>query len=177
MDSLWEHVEDYYWKVVNASIVPTVGFLDEGYVFDENKTVKWNKNKVTANNLLYQKEEAELIAKRDKLLAEFIEQTAKAALDISNLNRRYLPISRAVIRGLLTDLKEAVDRDSTYYEDLESARWTTFCDSDDFRETLSPASYILKNICRLNITLDESRAEEVVKETATRTRKKKKETT
>ncbi len=176
MDSLWEYVEDYYWKVVHASVVPTTEFLSEGYVFDENKTVKWNKNRVAENNLRYQKEEAELIAKRDKLWAEFIEQTAKAALDISNLNRRYLPISRAVVRGLLTDLRDSVDEDSIYYEELESSRWTTFCDSDDFRETLSPASYILKNICRLNITLSDDTTEEVTKKPITRTRKKKETT-
>lgn len=176
MNDLWEYVEDYYWKVAHASVIPTTKFLSEGYVFDENKTVKWNKNKVTANNLLYQKEEAELIAERDKLFVEFIERVAVAVLDISGLNRRCLPISRAVVRGLLTDLKESVDEDSIYYEDLENSRWTTFCDSDDFRETLSPACYIIKNICGLNITLGDDTTEETTKKPATRTRKKKETT-
>lgn len=63
----WCEIQSDFDRMQSMSCVP-IGLrkVPENHVFDENKSVKWNRDKVAENNLAYKKEVARLHTLKNK---------------------------------------------------------------------------------------------------------------
>lgn len=63
----WNDIQSAYKAVYNMPCVPkNIKKVKPDYVFDENKSVKWNREQVEINNATYRAEIARLYAERNK---------------------------------------------------------------------------------------------------------------
>ena len=70
-DISWEDIEAKYKAAENLPRFPdNIDMLSDGYVFDETKSVKWNKEQVELNNKAYNNERIRLITKKSKVIDE-----------------------------------------------------------------------------------------------------------
>ena len=72
-DISWKDIEAKYEEAVNLPCLPdkhNLKMLSNNYVFDENRSVKWNKAQVELNNKVYYKTKMELVDKKSKALEE-----------------------------------------------------------------------------------------------------------
>lgn len=51
MSRSWEEIKDGFYKVYEMSLIPqNIRKVPNGYVFDANKSVNWNREQVEINN-------------------------------------------------------------------------------------------------------------------------------
>lgn len=63
----WNEIQRDFDAMLSMRCVPTnVKKVPAGHIFDENKSVKWNRDEVERNNALYQKEVARLNTEKNK---------------------------------------------------------------------------------------------------------------
>ena len=62
----WEEIEDDFRRMNSMSCNPNFKKLPNGWITDENQSVKWNRDQVELNNQNYQKAVAELNTKKNK---------------------------------------------------------------------------------------------------------------
>ena len=62
----WEEIEDDFRRMNSMSCRPNFTKLPKGWITDENKSVKWNREQVELNNQNYQKAVKELNIKKNK---------------------------------------------------------------------------------------------------------------
>lgn len=61
MTDIWREIQDEFETMQRMSCVPkNIHKVPAGYIFDEEKSVKWNREQVDANNAVYIKEVARL---------------------------------------------------------------------------------------------------------------------
>ena len=63
----WEEIEDDFRRMDSMSCKPNFTKLPNGWITDENQSVKWNKEQVELNNQNYRKAVAELNTKKNKM--------------------------------------------------------------------------------------------------------------
>lgn len=67
MTDIWRNIQDEFETMQRMSCVPkNIHKVLTGYIFDEEKSVKWNREQVDANNAAYIKEVARLNTLRNK---------------------------------------------------------------------------------------------------------------
>lgn len=70
-DITWKDIKAEYKKTCNLSCIPTnLKILSSDYVFDESKSIKWNREQVELNNKAYDDETDRLIAKKSNAFKE-----------------------------------------------------------------------------------------------------------
>ena len=62
----WEEIENAFEDLDRLSWSPNFCRLPEGYIIDENQSVKWNREQVRLTNENYRKELADLNAKKSE---------------------------------------------------------------------------------------------------------------
>ena len=88
-EELRNEIKDYYddlYDVYHMSIMPNSNLFkiySEYYVFDEDKSVKWNKEQVELKNEEYEQEKERLIKLRDKEWKELSSKIARRLLETS----------------------------------------------------------------------------------------------
>ncbi len=82
MDSQWIDIQSEYDTMEKMSCVPVgIKRVNANHVFDENQSVKWNREQVEANNLRYQQEVARLNTEKNKRRDAIHEKIYKAIQD------------------------------------------------------------------------------------------------
>lgn len=67
VDISWEDIQSKFDTISRMSCVPVgIKKVPENYVFDEDRSVKWNRDQVELNNKQYQKEVARLNTEKNK---------------------------------------------------------------------------------------------------------------
>ena len=90
-EELRNEIKDYYedlYDVYHMSIMPNSNLFkiySEYYVFDEDKSVKWNKEQVKLKNEEYEQEKERLIKLRDKEWQELSNKIARRLLETSQV--------------------------------------------------------------------------------------------
>ena len=90
-EELRNEIKDYYddlYDVYHMSIMPNSNLFkiySEYYVFDEDKSVKWNKEQVKLKNEEYEQEKERLIKLRGKEWQELSNKIAKRLLETSQV--------------------------------------------------------------------------------------------
>ena len=69
----WEEIEAGYRRMISISLKPNFTKLPNGWITDENQSVKWNREQVELNNRNYQKAIAELNTKKNKARDKIME--------------------------------------------------------------------------------------------------------
>lgn len=69
----WEEIEKAFDEMNRMSRKPNFAKLPNGWITDENQSVKWNREQVELNNQNYQKAVAELNTKKNKARNEIME--------------------------------------------------------------------------------------------------------
>lgn len=77
----WEEIEDDFRRMNSMSCKPNFLKLPNGWITDENQSVKWNREQVELNNQNYQKAVAELNTKRNKARGAVYEDIFKKIQD------------------------------------------------------------------------------------------------
>lgn len=63
----WEDLQKEFNRISNISCIPKdIKKVPDNYVYDENRSVKWNKEQVELNNKKYQDELARLNTEKNK---------------------------------------------------------------------------------------------------------------
>lgn len=77
----WEELQKEYEAMQGVSCVPSNIFkVKPDYIFDENKSVKWNKAQVESNNEQYLKEVARLNTEKNKFRDSIYEDVLYAII-------------------------------------------------------------------------------------------------
>lgn len=90
-EELRNEIKDYYddlYDVYHMNIMPNSNLFkiySEYYVFDEDKSVKWNKEQVKLKNEEYEQEKERLIKLRDKEWQELSNKIARRILETSQV--------------------------------------------------------------------------------------------
>ena len=67
MEITWDEIESKFYEVSRMSCKPTdIKKVRGDYIFDEEKSVKWNREQIELNNQEYQKEVARLNSAKNK---------------------------------------------------------------------------------------------------------------
>lgn len=88
-EELRNEIKDYYndlYNVYHMNIIPNSNLFktyDEHYIFDEDKSVKWNKEQIKLKNEEYKQEKERLIKLRDKEWQELSSKIARRLLETS----------------------------------------------------------------------------------------------
>lgn len=105
-------IENLY-DAMHRSITPKTRRYSDGYVFDEDKSVKWNKEQVEIKNAEYEAEREQLIKEQDNIIQKICDDMAKDILDKYNdydlgltLPEIQLAINHAVDRKFDMDKSE-----------------------------------------------------------------------
>ena len=70
MSKTWDELRNEYRKVCEMSCIPAnIKKVPLGYIFDEDKSVKWNREQVEINNKNYYEEVIKLKSKRCECMA------------------------------------------------------------------------------------------------------------
>lgn len=77
------NIENLY-DAMHCSIAPKTRRYSDGYVFDEDKSVKWNKEQVEIKNAEYEAERERLIKEQDNIIQKICDDMAKDILDEYN---------------------------------------------------------------------------------------------
>lgn len=90
-EELRNEIKDYYddlYNVYHMNIIPNSNLFkiyDEHYIFDEDKSVKWNKEQIKIKNEEYNQEKERLIKLRDKEWQELSNKIASRLLETSQV--------------------------------------------------------------------------------------------
>lgn len=90
-EELRNEIKDYYddlYDVYHMKLIPNSNLFkiySEYYVFDEDKSVKWNKEQVKLKNEEYEQEKERLIKLRDKEWQELSNKIARRLLETSQV--------------------------------------------------------------------------------------------
>lgn len=85
----WEELKKDYENAMSMSCKPRFKKVSANHIFDENETVKWNREKVIEYNKSYDERKKELIEKRNNSLNSVIEEIIdKIAYELSIPNSR-----------------------------------------------------------------------------------------
>lgn len=75
----WKEIQSDYKLMQSMSCVPSsIKKVPQNHVFDENQSVKWNKDKVVKNNTTYHEEVAHLNREKNKVRDAIHEDIYKA---------------------------------------------------------------------------------------------------
>ncbi|MCC8076850.1 MAG: hypothetical protein LIO41_07520 [Ruminococcus sp.] len=75
----WQEIQGDYETMQNMSCIPCgIKKVSQNYIFNENKSVKWNKDMVIKNNTAYQEEVARLNREKNKVRDAIHEDIYKA---------------------------------------------------------------------------------------------------
>ncbi len=74
------NIENLY-DAMHRSVTPKTRRYSDGYIFDENKSVKWNKEQVEIKNAEYEAERERLIKEQDNIIQKTCDNMAKDILD------------------------------------------------------------------------------------------------
>lgn len=77
------NIENLY-NATHRSITPKTRRYSDGYVFDEDKSVKWNKEQVEIKNAEYEAERKRLIKEQDDIIQKICDDMAEDILDEYN---------------------------------------------------------------------------------------------
>lgn len=77
------NIENLY-NAMHRSITPKTRRYSDGYVFDEDKSVKWNKEQVEIKNAKYEAERKRLVKEQDNIIQKICDDMAKDILDEYN---------------------------------------------------------------------------------------------
>lgn len=77
------NIENLY-NAMHLSATPKKRQYSDGYVFDEDKSVKWNKEQVEIKNAEYEAERKRLVKEQDNIIQKICDDMAKDILDEYN---------------------------------------------------------------------------------------------
>ena len=100
----WLDLENYFDDFVSFSTKPKEKELDQNYVFDEDKSVKWNRDEVTKHNQKRNDEIENLINQKNKLWNTFVSQLFSNINHEFNLNQTYDAILNSIFIGIMDSL-------------------------------------------------------------------------
>ena len=106
MDASWfriqmqEDIHECYIEIYNKYKVPRATRYSETHVFDEEKSVRWNREEVARQNQLIKDEVAIAIMQRADALNRLDEAVVKYIMGDTNLNEK---IAKKVIEAAKTD--------------------------------------------------------------------------
>ena len=80
-DILNRHGEDLYDAIHFSTKPRGMELYSDGYIFDENQSVKWNREQVKIKNAEYETEQKRLEKKQDDAIQEVRDDMAKSILD------------------------------------------------------------------------------------------------
>lgn len=70
----WQEIRSDFQDMANMSCRPLVGKVPTNHVFDENQSVKWNREQVEAHNRKHDQEVKDLNTKKNKRRDELMEE-------------------------------------------------------------------------------------------------------
>lgn len=107
----WENLEQYFNEFINFSTNPKEKELELNYVFDEDKSVKWNRAEVVKHNLERKDKIEQLINQKTKLWNTFISHLLASLRYEFDLNQT----SDEWLKSIFTGIMESFG----FYEDYD----------------------------------------------------------
>lgn len=100
----WENLEQYFDEFINFSNKPKEKELDPNYVFDEDKSVKWNRTEVAKHNQERNNEIEKLINHKNKLWNTFVSKLFSNIKHEFGLKQTYDILLNSIFIGIMESL-------------------------------------------------------------------------
>ena len=100
----WENLEQYFNEFINFSTKPKEQELDPSYVFDEDKSVKWNRTEVAKHNQKRNDEIEKLINHKNKLWNTFVSKLFSNIKHEFGLKQTYDVLLNSIFIGIMESL-------------------------------------------------------------------------
>ena len=116
----WAAIEEYFDDFLCFGTKPTKEKLDANYVFNEDKSVKWNRTEVEKHNKKYEDEVNNLLHQKNRLWNIFVSNLISNIKSEFNLNQTYDVILKSIFMGIMQSL-DIYDDD--YNDDSIDTHW------------------------------------------------------
>lgn len=116
----WAAIEENFDDFLCFSTTPTNEKLDANYVFNEDKSVKWNRTEVEKHNKKYDNEVNNLLHQKNRLWNIFVSNLISNIKSEFNLNQTYDVILKSIFMGIMQSL-DIYDDD--YNDDYIDTHW------------------------------------------------------
>ena len=100
----WTSIEEYFDDFLCFSTKPTKEKLDANYVFNEDKSVKWNRTEVEKHNKKYEDELKNLLLHKNRLWNIFVSNLISNIKSEFGLDQTYDVILNAIFIGIIQSL-------------------------------------------------------------------------
>lgn len=109
-----EEIRDKYMAALKMNTIPKNKPLGNGYITDENQSVKWNRERVEESHRLYKEERDRLKEAQNKALQGAKNLYIESIIEYMNIGGR--PISRGGAAKLLEKIIEYSDNDMFQFD-------------------------------------------------------------
>ena len=116
----WAAIEEYFDDFLCFSTTPTTEKLDANYVFNEDKSVKWNRTEVEKHNKKYEDEVNNLLHQKNRLWNIFVSNLISNIKSEFGLDQTYDVILKSIFMGIMQSL-DIYDDD--YNDDYIDTHW------------------------------------------------------
>lgn len=116
----WASIEEYFDDFLCFSTNPTKEKLDANYVFNEDKSVKWNRTEVEKHNKKYEDEVNNLLHQKNRLWNIFVSNLISNIKSEFGLDQTYDVILKSIFMGIIQSL-DIYDDD--YNDDSIDTHW------------------------------------------------------
>ena len=116
----WASIEEYFDDFLCFSTNPTKEKLDANYVFNEDKSVKWNRTEVEKHNKKYEDEVNNLLHQKNRLWNIFVSNLISNIKSEFGLDQTYDVILKSIFMGIMQSLDIYAD---DYNDDSIDTHW------------------------------------------------------
>ena len=116
----WAAIEEYFDDFLCFSTKPTKEKLDANYIFNEDKSVKWNRTEVEKHNKMYDNEVNNLLHQKNRLWNIFVSNLISNIKSEFGLDQTYDVILKSIFIGIMQSL-DIYDDD--YNDDSIDTHW------------------------------------------------------
>lgn len=141
----WENLEQYFNEFINFSTKPKEKELDPSYVFDEDKSVKWNRAEVAKHNQERNNEIEKLINHKNKLWNTFVLQLFSNIKHEFGLKQTYDVLLNSIFIGIMESLGLYDD-----YDDYDESDITMIVPDIDSQDAEQVVKLMYNTIYRLS---------------------------
>ena len=142
----WAAIEEYFDDFLCFSTKPTKEKLDANYVFNEDKSVKWNRTEVEKHNKKYEDEVNNLLHQKNRLWNIFVSNLISNIKSEFGLDQTYDVILKSIFMGIMQSL-DIYDDD--YNDDSIDTHWIlniTESETKDAVKLMCNITYEMVNI-------------------------------
>lgn len=144
----WENLKQYFNEFINFSTNPKEKELELNYVFDEDKSVKWNRAEVVKHNQKRNDEIEKLINYKNKLWNTFVSQLFSNIKHEFGLNKTYDVLLNSIFIGIMESLGLYDDYDD--YDDYDESDITMIVPYIDSQDAEQVVKLMYNTIYRLS---------------------------